>query len=631
MFQYTVLGAFILVNFLVGWSVVIVWFDYTPYNLLKLVESIILGTLISVTFTYALVLIFSTTDRPIFYGVIVWIIVGFATSLPIIRKYLGENRFVSGLTGKDCLLLSFILVSSSWLMFKSFRPGDGSTLLIGSNEIFDMGHAISIVRSFSWGKNIPFMSPFVSGTPLPYHFLFYFWVSIYAYFGVPIVWAMNIPSIIALSSLLVIVYYLPQIIFRPSRLMGWIAVLLTLTHGTLTFLYLALQRGIFLKDLWFLSKYPFAGPFDGSIISIFMTLNVFVNQRHLAMGMTIGLLAYLLIFEYSKKSGFNNKNVLILGALVGVMPYWHMTMYAISVMSGSIIFFVKRQFYRALLFFAATIAIGALTLIPFILDLFKANEQSVFVTSGIYASVLRTTLWEHIQYILSFWIHNFGFLLVSIIGGLFLLPRRARLVLVPFGVLFILIHIYYFVGPKDIDQKFLNFLIIGVNIISAYFFMTLWERKNIMVRICLAVIFLLSVLSGLIDLMVIKNDFAYPVLDAPDNKLIAWIRRDTLPNSVFLSYKEIFDPVVLGGRRNYFGYFLFNFKPDRSEVVASLYQMQQKQDLELFRQYGIDYMVIPKWEKNDFHFRIDQEFFRYFLPIAYEDDQHVVFGTTRSQ
>ena len=80
-------------------------------------------------------------------------------------------------------------------MFKTFHGGADGQLFVGSNNVFDFGHAIGIIRSFSWGNNIPFTSPFESGLPFFYHFFFYFFVAIWEYFGIPIVWAMNIVSI----------------------------------------------------------------------------------------------------------------------------------------------------------------------------------------------------------------------------------------------------------------------------------------------------------------------------------------------------------------------------------------------------------------------------------------------------
>ena len=328
-----ILSIYLISLYALGLRVIHMWVRGFP-TLLTVVGAFITGTGIGVPVTYFLSVLFAKTEEPILFAV-----TGFITVVCIAYYVLSARKMSKSPPSlSELLLLIFTGIFSFWLMTKTFHGGPNGELFVGSNNVFDFGHSLGIIRSFSWGSNIPFASPFQSGLPFFYHFFFYFWVAIWEYFGVPIIWAVNIPSIVSFTALCIVVYYAVQTIGKQKLVVGWIAVLFTITNSSLTFWSIVGK-----KDIWHLPAYPFAGPFDGSTISIFMTLNSYVNQRHLAFAAASGLFFYLVAARGLATKSVTIKKAAVLGVAVGLLFLWNMAIFGLTAGLVSFLFVLYRQ------------------------------------------------------------------------------------------------------------------------------------------------------------------------------------------------------------------------------------------------------------------------------------------------
>lgn len=613
-----ILGFHLICLYAFGLRVVKTWLSEFP-TLFQIVGAFITGTGIGVPVTYVFSCVFAKTNDPILWGTVSTIVL----AAIVLRVWKGRAKKFNTrrYSISDIVIAVTALAFSSWMMIKTFH-GAGEQLFVGSNTIFDSAYLVGLVRSMSWGANIPFQSPYFAGQPLFYHFFFVFWVALFEHFGIPIVWAVNIPGILSFSALLIVVYYLPQLVGKQKPMVGWIAVLFTVTNSSLAFWQLVWEKGIslgFVRDLWRLPTYPFAGPFDGSVISIFVTLNNYVNQRHLAFAVAFGLFLYLVMARFIAAKGMTVRVAVALGVAVGLLFLWNMAIFGIT--AGMICFlFVLHKPRRPLIaFLAGSAVLFVISIAPIAPYLYRA---AVFINtsfiSGSYGTYRLQPAWNLGTYL---WL-NLGILPIFAGLGYLVIPKKVRVPFIPFVVLFFGLCALAGVGKRGFDQKLFSFLIIGVNVLGACAICWLWRRRKIVAKLAAIIIIGILTVSGFIDLLPIKNEFAYPLIDKQTAPIIAWIRTATPKNSIFVSYSDMIDPVVMAGRTNYFGFYGNVGWFDRSPVVSQVYRA----DSNAAKANNISYILIAKWKKNDFPYVVDEKTLRSTYPVAYEDDRVVIFG-----
>ena len=128
------------------------------------------------------------------------------------------------------------------------------------------------------------------------------------------------------------------------------------------------------------------------------------------------------------------------------------------------------------------------------------------------------------------------------------------------------------------------------------------------------------IISGVVDLMPIKNEFAFPFISQKTAPVIAWMREHTGKRDILLSYPDIIDPVVLSGRKNYAGFFGNIGWQDRSEYVRVIYSG----DVATAKRFGIQYILLPQQKKPDFAFTAEKTVLPTMLPVVYKDTEFVI-------
>lgn len=617
--KYLILILYSIATFGVGWAVVRRWFFGLPL-LLSAVGALLLGVLVIVSTTYIFTVLFAKTGEPMLWGTVTAVLLCLGCAgFSLKHKHVGRHLQRNTISLNDALLLLCSLLFSTWLMTKTFHGDAAGQIFVGSNNVFDFGMNIGLVRSMSWGANFPFASPFFAGAPMLYHFFFNFWVAQLEYFGIPIEWAVNIPGILSFAAFLAVVYYLPQIVARQKPLVGWVAVLLTITNSSLTFWRLLAQKGMsfqFVKDLWNVPAYPFAGPFDGSVISIFVTLNNYVNQRHLSYAIAVGLFLYIGAVASAAKFKRGLLYPVIFGLLTGMLFGWNMIIYlfTIALICGWLV--IHRAGKAIAVYVICSVALGGVFLLPMASWLVKAGRflgHLVTATGGRAAAV-----WEPVEYL---W-ENLGVLPIVAGAGFLLLPRKTRRTFFPFVIGFLLLCLFAVVTKSGFEQKSYSFFIISINTLAAIVLVGLWKHKKVVAKLAGILICGVLVVSGIVDLFPIKNEFAYPLVQKDMIPLITWIRHETPRDAVFVSYSDMIDPVVLAGRSNYFGFFGNVGWSDRSGVVWNIYDGNMGRAKAL----GISHVLVPKWQKNDFPYMPNIQVLATRGSVAYEDEKYLIFS-----
>lgn len=524
----------------------------------------------------------------------------------------------------EILLIFCFALFASWLMFKSFSyDATLGQFIISRHQVGDFGLHLSLVRSFSWGSNFPPELPFFPGKPLPYHYFFDLAVGGLEKIGIRIDIAMNGLSVIFYTALLYLIYKISQIIIKKDRLIGILSVFLFVFHSNLSFIDFFMTNKLSInlfKNLWLLPDYLHKGPFDGSIISIFFTPNVLLNQRHLITGLALSLLVlYILLPRLKNSSQLSQKYLIMLGVLVGGLSRIHSLIFlsTVLVLLILIILFKRYKWILPLILPASIIASFHF------LNIF--NQELTLLFNPGFLSEKPFSLYNFLYY----WFMNLGVAVFLIPLGVYKSSNFQRKVFLSFFVLFVVANSFQLSYRIDHNHSLINYFIIVGNMYIAYFLTTLWHKKA---RDKIVVCFLLFFLSfsGMLSMMAIKNDFRLPVKDAPSSKFIQWIRDNTDKNAIFLSKQEILDPVTLAGRRNYFGstYYLSVMGYDyakRSERVKEFFEANEKNTIKQIKIVGIQYIVVPKGTRVDFDYQINSIFLDKELTKVYTDEDFVVY------
>lgn len=528
----------------------------------------------------------------------------------------------------DLLLFGIFLIFAFWLMNKSFGyNASDQTFRIARHELGDFGLHLSLIRSFSWGNNFPPELPFFPGRPLPYHYGFDLIVGLLERAGIRIDIAFNGLSAFAFAMLLFFIYRLTSILFGKSVTMGMLSILLFIFHSNLTFVDFIKQNRIgpdLIWRFWYLPDYLNKGPFDGSTISLFFTLNVLLNQRHLivALAMSLGIIVYLL-------PRLMNRKIIPLTTLIGIglllgMIFWiHTLIFAGNLIIIGLLFIYFCETKRLAPLYVAAILVA----FPRAADILQYRDPSLgykWFNPGFLASRPLT-----VGGFFAYWWQNVGIVLLILPYAVAIASPKTRKVFWSVLPLFIIANVFQLSYRIDHNHTLINYFLIFANIFIVYAITEIW-RRNAFAKCASLVLVILLTASGVIDLMAVKNDFQFTVPDAPTDTFMQWIKTSTSPDAVFLSREDTIDPVTLSGRRNYFGATYYGEVmgypiSDRRKNATRFFEAKSGKDLRDAKSNNIDYIAIPTHPPENFRYIIDRSVFDTNLTVSYRDDRVTVY------
>ena len=208
-------------------------------------------------------------------------------------KLANELKHSLGLFDYAEMIVVFIAVCVSYiLMFNSFYHKEDYTG-VGVSVFSDFSTHIGMIRSFSSGNNFPAVYSHYAGADMKYHFMHQFFVGNLEFLGLRLDLAFNIPSIITFVGTCMLIFALSLKLFG-KRMIGVTAVLFFIFRSSRSFLeYMAGIDGTF-KEI--IKKASENTDFIGSTTNEnwgLYNLNVYANQRHLAFGLCVILLALI--------------------------------------------------------------------------------------------------------------------------------------------------------------------------------------------------------------------------------------------------------------------------------------------------------------------------------------------------
>ncbi|MBI2267992.1 MAG: hypothetical protein HYU80_00925 [Candidatus Blackburnbacteria bacterium] len=503
----------------------------------------------------------------------------------------------------EILLTTFALIFSTWLMWHTFSYENGS-MLIAAKAWSDFASHIPLIRSFSLGNNFPPEYPIFPGEPIRYHFLFYLFVGLLEKIGLRIDWALNVPSVLSFTLLILSIYLLAKFLFK-SRAVAILSVIFFLFNGSLSFVEFFKTHPISLltpKEIFTNTEFPAFFPYIRSslITGGFWNLNVFTNQRHLASALTFFLFLFLFIHKKTESKKFKLKHAMLCGIGLGLLPFWNGAVFvmAMVVLSSYSLFWGKKDFIRL----CVLVLIGLCITFPQIfLIRGEGSKSSLELIPGyLINSQLSPQMFS------KFWILNLGLGLVLMPIGFLLTTRKNRRVFLSFGALFIFANLFKMTPDIAANHKFFNLFITVGNMFSANAIILLLKRWPLF-HILLPLVALTLILSGIIDFFAIKNDRLIEVIDYSKQPDANWILKNTPRNSVFLNSSFIYHPASLVGRKIFLGwpYFAWSAGYDtdtRFQEIKDVYVSSNKHDVCTFlRNKKIDFIETqPRYSKEEF-------------------------------
>src|SRR5438034_7433529 len=449
----------------------------------------------------------------------------------------------------ETILVIFAAIFSIWLMFSTFGYSNGQMHIAGK-AWSDFANHIPLIRSFSFGYNIPPQDPLFAEEPIRYHFLFYMLVGFLEKIGVRLDYALNIPSAIGFFGLLYMLYYFGKNIFQ-SKAVGILSVLFLVFNGSLSFTYFFKKHPLSLhsaQDVIANTTFPSFGPYGKGIVSAFWNLNIYTNQRHLAAAFALSLLMIsIFLFHTFERKKPHIAIAALVGVVLGLSFFFHLAVFLMTaiVIAGFFLLFSELRL-------ASVIALITAAAI--------AYPQYLYMKSGGSGGYPLTfapgyLIKDNLNFANSFnyWFYNFGLHLILIPVGFILAPRNLKKLLLACIPLFLIGNLFQFEPEMAANHKFFNYFLLIGSLFSAFALVTVW-RKNMYARVLVVIVFFFLVLSGIIDFFPVYNDSKIALADYPVNKDVLWIMNNTPPQTTFLNTQYLYDTASMAGRKIYLGW-----------------------------------------------------------------------------
>ena len=608
----------------------------------RVAASFLAGLIISSWFTYLSGLAFARTARPLLWGNLL-----FFSCAGALIYWLRKRRLIdrsdppprpAGSDKWDWAAIGLFLVVAWWMMASSFNMNAGR-LQIANHEWSDFGPNVAIMQSFALGHNFPTEYPHFSGDRIRYHFLFYFQAGNLEYLGLTPSTSNNLLSAFSLASMLMLVMVLGELLFN-SRVVGRLGAALFFFHGSLSYIPFLRSQGSVTKALSATKQLqgflPSGFPYRGEDWGVWSLVN-FLNQRHFASA--IGLLLLVLVFvvdryrqatasqsdaastpppspddllmesttlgasaspeDGERKRSWKSllwdvRGFVFAGALLGLMPLWNGAVF-IAAAAVLLVLFLLFPLRKQMLALAVAAAVLAL---PQVIYLRTGHVRKAGYSLFHWGYTLeRPTILNVLKY-LSF---TFGFKWLLIAFALYLATRFQRRMMLAISALLAVAFLFQFSEEVLANHKFLNIWLIVANLFVAYGLWQVWQitvRGNALVgRLATAMLLVLVVLGGVIDLFPIRNSY---FVEIPFNgdPLVRWVSEQTDPKAVFLTDRFVTHRLLLAGRRVFHGWPYFTWgaghlADERDVVYKRLFEERNPLEiLKLLHENNISYVAI---------------------------------------
>ena len=477
----------------------------------------------------------------------------------------------------------------------------------------DWTQHIGDVYSFVYGHNIPPDHPRFTNHSYPYHYLASFTVALMVETGMEPITALLVHSFV-FSTLIVLSIYTFAVRLTASPGAAALAVVLFFLGGglgwTLTFIQYDPSRGLS-NALW---QHPWnqAAQDAANYRWHNMFFSFIAPQRGYLYGMPLMLLILTLLHGGTRTRDW--RVFILAGAIAGLLPLAHLsTLLALALVTPFLVLAFPTRWWA---FFFVTWLIVALPQLYF-----QQSPESVALAAFRlqFGWVSAPDMW------MWFWIKNLGGFVPLLVLALFernLLPPLSRRFLLTFMPIFVIANIVVF-QPWDWDNaKVFLYWYLAVCVLVAATVMRAWHvHRNLLGRGVLTLLVATMLGSGTLQHLsqMLGNDRNL-MLTTEELDVGAAVRAQTPPDATFAAGLQHNNPIsVVTGRRVVLGYpgplWATGLPYEAREYdIRALYTLPTD-TTEIIARYGIDYIVVGPWERDQLGANVDAFLLRYPLTI----------------
>lgn len=212
-----------------------------------------------------------------------------------------NNKYLTTIFYSVSIIL--FTVAATFLMFWTYRIEDNN-LLAGFSTFSDLSPHTAMVSSFGVGFNFPTQYMHFSGDGIQYHFLFYFLCGTLEYLGLPLDWAINLPSMITMICCFCLLGLLTVIVSKKRVGFIFAPVLVLFRSSLIVFEHIeelkdqGMSLSEALKVIRKSTEWYGTTPYDNWGI---WAINVYPNQRHLMLGTSLILLLVIITLPFIRR------------------------------------------------------------------------------------------------------------------------------------------------------------------------------------------------------------------------------------------------------------------------------------------------------------------------------------------
>ncbi|MCR5250009.1 MAG: hypothetical protein K6E50_05330 [Lachnospiraceae bacterium] len=525
--------------------------------------------------------------------------------------------------------------------YRSFAIRQGK-IRVGYSVFSDFATHLGMIRSFSYGNNFPTQYSHYAGQDIRYHFLFQFQAGNLEFLGLPLDHAFNLPSILSMLGAAMLLFVFATKLFG-RRLCGALSVCyMTFRSSPSLFRYLAeLPKGsMSLKELLDRESFFSYTPKEDWGLWNF---KVYLNQRHLAFGIGVVLMALLLfaplvyaMFEKLKKQEHPFRAFLLekdailpgelrrgifCGLLLGLSAFWNGAM----VIGGLAVLFVMALCSEHRLEYLITAVLAVLLSSAQSMLFVRGSAVSPSYQYGFIAD--NPDLWGCIAYLLAL----SGLLLILTTAYAIMERGVLRYMLLAFSAPLVMAFTLSLTPDITVNHKYVMLSFILMGIIAAGMTAALLESRRISRIVGGMLLLFVLTATGVYECRVTYNIDREALVFDEDDPLTQWIRENSDSDDIFLTDRYALNEAVMGGAMLYYGwpYYAWSAGYDttgREEIVRELFGAD---DPEVLRQKateeGIHYILVDdglRWSED---YLLREDVIAAAFPLVWQKDGYSIY------